>query len=176
MLVMGCSGNNNDAGSDPVPGVTESEPTGEPSVEPTEPEPPQPSQQKPSIEIASAPIGGNVEASGETQCAEVNWLGVSPIPAGTTIKVGAPHLEPGGIFELYPPACAAEFRPCTEVQWETDSFKPCYVGVRQLATGETTAQLIMPVSATCATEEDCKSLEGGTPGSQISFSPGVPGG
>jgi hypothetical protein len=163
VLLTGCT--------DDVGGGTEP-----PAEEPTEPETPQPSQRKPSIELASAPIGGNVEVDGETQCAEVNWLGVNPIPEGTTITIGAPHLEPGGVFDLYPPACAEKFRSCAAVIWDTQSFKPCYVGVRQVASGETTVQLIIAVSATCATEEDCKSLEGDRPGSQISFSPGPPGG
>jgi hypothetical protein len=175
VLLTGCT-DDVGGGTEPPPEVTDSVTATEPPPEPTEPEPPQPSQRKPSIEIASAPIGGNVEVDGETQCAEVNWLGVNPIPEGTTITIGTPHLEPGGIFDLYPPACAEKFRSCAAVVWDTQSFKPCYVGVRQVASGETTVQLIIPVSATCATEEDCKSLEGDRPGSQISFSPGPPGG
>jgi hypothetical protein len=173
MLFTGCT-DTGDAGNDPGPEVTQSE--SEPPVEPTDPETAQPTKQKPSIDIASAPIGGNVQINGQQQCAEVNWLGVSPIPDGTLVKVGAPHLEPGGIFELYQPACPGDQRSCSDVQWQTDGFKPCYVGVRQLTPGEEPAQLILAVSATCATEADCTSLVGDTPGSQIAFTPEVPGG
>jgi hypothetical protein len=175
VLLIGCSGNNTDTDAGPDPGVAAASDS-EPPVEPTEPEESQPGLRLPSIEIASAPIGGNVQVDGATQCAEVNWLGANPIPVGTIISVGTPHLEPGGVFELDQSACAEEFRPCTAVQWQATSFTPCYVGVRQLANSDNTIQLIMAVSATCATEPDCKTLEGDQPGSQISFVPGAPGG
>ncbi|WBQ03139.1 hypothetical protein [Kribbella sp. CA-293567] len=189
LLAFGCAGNDS-AGSDPAgsePVITDpAEPTGstestetagEPSIEPTDPETTQPSQQKPSIEIASAPIGGNVETTQDGyQCAEVNWLGKSPIPDGTTIKVGSPQLEPAGIFTLDQAACGEKSPPCTaDVEWQPSGFKPCYVGVKQL-TGGDAVQLILSVSAQCATEAECKSLAGDVPGSQISFTSGPPSG
>ncbi|GAA1598325.1 hypothetical protein GCM10009789_60370 [Kribbella sancticallisti] len=177
VLMIGCT-DTDGAGTDP--GVaSESLPAGsdsEPPVEPTEPEETQSTLRRPSIELASAPIGGNVQADGANQCAEVNWLGTNPIPDGTIISIGTPHLEPGGVFELNQSACAEELRPCPSVQWQGGNFNACYVGVRQVANSDTTIQLIMPVSATCATEEDCKSLEGDKSGSQISFRPGPPSG
>jgi hypothetical protein len=177
VLLIGCTDTNN-SGEDPATLVPTQGPPGqptEPPVEPTEPETTQAPQQKPSIEIASAPIGGNVETNGDKQCAEVNWLGRNPIPDGTSIKVGAPQLEPGGVFELDQSGCADNLRPCTDVVWQASSFKACHVGVHQIATGDE-VQLIMSVSATCATEADCQSLAGDVPGSQISFSPGASGG
>lgn len=179
MLLIGCGGN--DSSGDPITIETSDSPNAsqpsEPPVEPTGPESTQPSQQKPSIEIASAPIGGNVESTKDGyQCAEVNWLGRSPIPAGTTIQLGSPHLEPGDIFELDQTGCGDKSPPCTpDVIWQSSAFKPCFVGVRQLAGGDE-VQLILSVSAQCATEADCQSLVGDVPGSQISFTPGQPGG
>lgn len=178
VLLIGCGGN--DSSDDPITIETDSPAASQPSeppVEPTDPETAQPTQQKPSIEIASAPIGGNVETT-ETgyQCAEVNWLGRNPIPAGTTIQVGSPHLEPGGVFELDQTGCGDKTPPCdTELVWQSNTFKPCFVGVRQIAIGKS-AQLILSATAECATEADCASLQGQVPGSQISFSPGPPSG
>ncbi|MEV8372737.1 hypothetical protein AB0P21_08360 [Kribbella sp. NPDC056861] len=182
MLLFGCAGNDS-AGDDPVTLVptettpTEPTPTSEPPLEPTDPESSQPTQQKPSIEIASAPIGGNVETTQPGyQCAEVNWLGKNPIPDGTSIKVGSPHLEPGGVFELDQTACGDKTPLCTgDIEWQAGSFQPCYVGAKQLTAGDPVA-LILSVSAECATEADCKALPGNVPGSQISFAPGPPSG
>jgi hypothetical protein len=178
LLLIGCSGNN--ASDDPITIETDSPASSrpsEPSAEPTGPETVQPTQQKPSIELASAPIGGNVETTQDGyQCAEVNWLGRNPIPAGTAIQVGSPHLEPGGVFELDQTGCGDKSPPCgTDLVWQSDTFKPCYVGVRQVATGNA-VQLILTASAECATEQDCESLQGQVPGSQISFTPGPPSG
>jgi hypothetical protein len=182
-LLIGCAGN--DSADDPITieppdstsASTEAGQPSEPSAEPTEPESAQPTRQKPSIEIASAPIGGNVEPTQEGyQCAEVNWLGRNPIPAGTTINLGSPHLEPGGVFELDQSGCGDKSPPCApDIVWQSSGFKPCYVGVKQLAAGDETS-LILSVSAECATEADCQSLQGDVPGSQISFTPGPPSG
>ncbi|NEA35834.1 hypothetical protein [Streptomyces sp. SID13031] len=178
-VLIGCGGS--DSTDDPITFDPSDSPSAsqpsEPPVEPTDPESTQPTQQKPSIEIASAPIGGNVEPTQEGyQCAEVNWLGRNPIPAGTTIQLGSPHLEPGGVFELDQTGCGAKAPPCApDISWQASSFKPCYVGVKQLADGDEVS-LILSVSAECATEADCQSLQGDVPGSQISFSPGPPSG
>ncbi|WP_328321604.1 hypothetical protein OHA70_24835 [Kribbella sp. NBC_00382] len=179
LLLIGCGGSS--SGDDPITIETTDSPAAsqpsEPPVEPTDPETTQPTQQKPSIQIASAPIGGNVESTQTGyQCAEVNWLGRNPIPAGTTIQVGSPHLEPGGVFELDQTGCGDKTPPCgSDLVWQSNTFKPCFVGVRQIATGKA-AQLIVSASAECATEADCASLQGQVPGSQISFSPGPPSG
>jgi hypothetical protein len=178
LLLIGCGGN--DSSNDPITIETDSPAASQPSeppAEPTGPETPQPTRQKPSLEIASAPIGGNVETTKNGyQCAEVNWLGRNPIPAGTTIQVGSPHLEPGGVFELDQTGCGDKSPPCgTDLVWQTNTFKPCYVGVKQIADGNA-VQLILSASAECATETDCESLQGQVPGSQISFTPGPPSG
>jgi hypothetical protein len=165
-VLVGCGSNQTDA---PEP----TEPTfSEPSFEPTDPESTQPEQPRPSIDLASAPIGGNVEENGIYRCAEVNWLGRSPIPAGTTIVTGPPHVEPGGVFELDQQGCPATARPCPDVQWVAGNFQPCFVGARQVAAGTDDITLIMPVRATCNTQADCQSLVGDQKGSQIAFSPG----
>ena len=160
-VLVGCGGNQPDAPEPTVPTFSE------PSLEPTDPE-----STKPSIDLASAPIGGNVEENGIYRCAEVNWLGRSPIPAGTTIVTGPPHVEPGGVFELDQRGCPDTARPCPDVQWVGGNFKPCYVGARQVAIGTDDIALIMPVRATCNTAADCQSLAGNQKGSQIAFSPG----
>jgi hypothetical protein len=179
LLLIGCSGSS--SSDDPITiETTDSPAASQPSEPPTEatgPETSQPAQQKPSIEIASAPIGGNVEnTQNGFQCAEVNWLGRNPIPDGTTIQVGSPHLEPGGVFELDQTGCGDKSPPCsTDLVWQASSFKPCYVGVKQLTTGSV-VQLILSAAAECETEADCQSLQGQVPGSQISFTPGPPSG
>jgi len=182
VLPFGCA-DTDSAGDDPGtivpsdPTTTETQPT-EPPVEPTDPETSQPPEKKPSIEIVSAPIGGNV-APGEDgyQCAEVNWLGRNPIPDGTTIKVGSPELVPKGVFEFDQSACGDKTPQCsTSTVWQPGGFQPCYVGVKQLTEGDP-VELRIPAFAECATEADCqKSLEGDNPGSQITFKPGTPGG
>jgi len=167
-VLVGCGGNNTGSPVESAPTDT----FAEPSLEPTEPESTQPEQPKPSIELASAPIGGNVEENGVFRCAEVNWLGRSPIPAGTTIVTGPPHVEPGGVFELDQRGCPATARPCPDVQWVAGNFQPCYVGARQVAAGTDDIALIMPIRATCRTDADCQSLSGNQKGSQIAFTPG----
>ena len=175
MLLAGCSGSTGDEadpGSTLTPTESTTDPTGEPPVEPDTPEPPQDTRDKPSIELASAPIGGNVQTEGADQCAEVNWLGRNPIPAGTTIQLGEASLVPTDLFDLNQDACDTDLRPCTEVTWQATSFTPCYVGARQVARGDRAARLIIAVTATCETDADCQSLAGDVPGSQISFAPG----
>ncbi|MDX6264844.1 MAG: hypothetical protein QOH84_6532 [Kribbellaceae bacterium] len=179
LLLISCGGSG--SSDDPITVETTDSPAAsqpsEPSAEPTGPETSQPTQQKPSIQLASAPIGGNVETTQNGyQCAEVNWLGRNPIPAGTTIQVGSPHLEPDGVFVLDQTGCGDKSPPCTtDLVWQSNTFKPCFVGVKQLAAGNA-VQLILSASAECATEADCESLQGQVPGSQISFTPGPPSG
>ena len=175
VLVAGCSDTSSDGGT-PTPDVTSAESTSEPAPEPTEPESSQPQQQQPTINIASAPVGGNVQTDDLTQCAEVNWLGRSPIPDGTRIKLGAPSLDPDGVFEFYQAACSGDLRPCADVQWQTESFKPCYVGVRQVANAEEGTDkidLVISVDAICATQDDCDSLAAGKGETQIHFQPEI---
>jgi hypothetical protein len=186
VLPFGCSGNT--AGDDPgtiVPPdpttstqtgpVEPTETTDDPPVEPTDPETTQTAQKKPSIEIVSAPIGGNVEETEDGyQCAEVNWLGTNPIPDGTTIKIAAPQLDPDGVFEFAQTGCGDKSPRCTaDIVWQGSGFKPCYVGVKQLEEGDP-VELKIPAFAECATEADCNSLEGPNPGSQITFTPTKP--
>jgi hypothetical protein len=171
VLLVGCA---DTPGGTPTPGPTASETTtGEPPPEPTTPETTRTKQTKPSIELANAPIGGNVDSDGVERCAEVNWLGQSPIPDGTVIHLGTPGLDPEGIFELDQSACPGNARRCADVQWQAGNFKPCHVGARQVANSTDDVTLVIPISATCETEEDCQSLAAGFGGSQIRFQPDV---
>ena len=171
VLVAGCADTPN-GGDTPSPGpTTASETTGEPSPEPTDPETTQTEVDKPSISIANAPIGGDVEEDGVEQCAEVNWLGKTPIPAGTTISLDAPRLRPGGVFEFYHGSCPGDVRACADVKWQSGDFKPCYVGVRQVANSTEVVDLVIGVEAVCETEKDCQSLAKGFGTTQIDFDP-----
>jgi hypothetical protein len=170
VLMVGCADTPNGNGT-PSPAPTTSETTGEPSPEPTTTLSPQPTEDKPAISIANAPIGGNVEEDGVEQCAEVNWLGKSPIPAGTTISLGPPGLRPSGVFEFYQGSCPGDVRACTDVKWQSGDFKPCFVGVRQVANSTESVDLVIPVQAVCETEEDCQSLTKGFGTTQIDFEP-----
>jgi hypothetical protein len=186
MLPLAC-GSGNSAGDDPgtivPPDTTQTAPieptettdTTDAPVEPTDPETTQPTQKKPSFKVASAPIGGNHGPTDDGyQCAEVNWLGTNPIPDGTTIKIGSPQLSPTGVFEFDQAGCGNKSPECTSgIVWQSGGFQPCYVGVKQLKGGDP-VELQIAVDAECATEEDCKSLEGDNPGSQITFTPTQP--
>lgn len=167
LMLTGCADTPN-GGETPA---TASESTGEPSPEPTDPESTQTEVDKPSISIANAPIGGNVEEDGVEQCAEVNWLGKNPIPGGTTISLGAAGLSPGGVFEFYQGACPGDVRNCADVKWQSGDFKPCFAGVRQVANSTESVDLVIPMTATCETDQDCESLVEGFGDSQIDFDP-----
>jgi hypothetical protein len=178
-LASSCSdtGGGSNADGTPAPTTTNgstdtpsNDPSNEPSIEPTVPEPTQPTRQKPSIKLASGPIGGNVDARDNYQCAEVNWRR-NPIPDGTRITAGQPRLRPGGIFKLDQRGCPAGSRRCAGVRWTTNDSNACFVGVRQIAAGSKDVTLVVPVTATCATKADCQFLAGGR-GSEIAFSPG----
>ncbi|WP_433167454.1 hypothetical protein [Kribbella sp. CA-247076] len=168
VLAAGCQDTPNG-----TPSPTFTETTGEPSPEPTTPETTGTRIDEPSISTASAPIGGNVEEDGIERCAEVNWLGKSPIPDGTTISLGAAGLSSSGVFELYQGACPGDVRACADVRWQSGDFKPCYVGARQIGNGTEDVTLIIPMEATCKTQDDCDSLLEGFGKSQIRFRPDV---
>ncbi|GAB2662229.1 hypothetical protein GCM10009743_43150 [Kribbella swartbergensis] len=170
--MAGCADTTDGGGGTPSPAPTTApDTTGEPSPEPTTPETTQTEIDKPSISIANAPIGGNVEEDGVEQCAEVNWLGKSPIPDGTTISLGAAGLSPDGVFDFYQGACPGDVRACADVKWQSGDFKPCYVGVKQVANGTEAVDLVIAVQAVCETEKDCESLAEGFGASQIEFQP-----
>ncbi|WP_405065427.1 hypothetical protein OG558_26300 [Kribbella sp. NBC_01510] len=153
----------------PEPNVTES--TGAPAPEPTDPESTQTKQQKPSIKIANAPIGGdNPSVDGVDHCAIVNWLGKKPIPDGTTITVKEIHLESEGVFTLRQSACG-DRRPCSGIKWQSADPVPCYVGARQIVSSSDEVRLVIKASAVCATKADCQSLTAGFGESQIFFFP-----
>jgi hypothetical protein len=151
------------------------EQTTEPSVEPTEPESPQPTQKKPTIKIANAPIGGT-DGQGRRDCVKVSWLGKKPIPNGMTIKVGSIHLEPGGIFELDQGSCSDDRRSCAGVEWKGGEPPGCYVGAKQVSASETgnVVLVIVAVTVTCQHQADCDSLAADAEargGSEVGFEP-----
>jgi hypothetical protein len=156
LVLAGCADTPNGGGT-PAP-TTASETTGEPSPEPTTPETTQTSQKKPSISIATAPIGGDTEEDGVEHCAQVDWLGRKPLPDGASLRLGSPSLEPTGVFELDQSACPSERRSCTNLEWRGENPDTCYVGARQVANGTGEVRLIMPVEATCESQKDCDSL------------------
>jgi hypothetical protein len=133
----------------------------EPSLEPTEPESTQPTQKKPTIKIANAPIGGD-PGEGPRGCAKVNWLGRKPIPDGITIKLGSIHLEPKGIFELDQGSCSGDRRSCAGLEWKGGDPPECYVGAKQVAFVDTNevddVHVILAVTVTCKRQADCDSL------------------
>ena len=151
--------------------------TTEPSAEPTEPESPQPTQNKPTIKIANAPIGGN-DGQGRQQCVKVSWLGNKPIPDGTTIKLGSIHLDPKGIFELDQGSCqgVAEAPLCAGQEWKRGDALDCSVGAKQVAASETgnVVHVILAVTVTCESQADCDSLAADAEargGSEVGFEP-----
>ncbi|HEY3557923.1 MAG TPA: hypothetical protein VGL05_10680 [Kribbella sp.] len=171
LLLAGCSDTPSDGPPAPPEPTPTSTGTSEPPPEPTDTESTQTKQRQPSISILSAPIGGNVEADGVNQCAEVNWLGRNPIPDGTTIVLGTPSLDPDGVFTFDESSCAGATRTCADVRWRSSAFAPCWIGVRQLRNGNGPVTLVIPVDATCATQADCDSLARGKGTSQITFDP-----
>lgn len=168
VLTAGCQDTPNGSGTS-SPTFTET--TGEPSPEPTTPETTGTEVDKPSIEIANAPVGGDVRSDGLEQCADVNWLGREPIPDGTTITVGKAYLDPSGVFRFHQDACPGGARTCAGVTWEGGNPEPCYVGVRQVAHGSEDVVLVVEIAATCETDKDCQSLAKGFGKSQIKFEP-----
>jgi hypothetical protein len=91
----------------------------------------------------------------------------------TTITVESFHLAVEKVFVLDQSACADDKRPCIGVKWQSDNFTPCYVGARQIANHDDEVDLIMKVSATCETQNDCDSLAKGFGKTQISFFPDI---
>ncbi|MFI7062609.1 hypothetical protein ACIBL3_16625 [Kribbella sp. NPDC050124] len=154
LLIGGCADTPNGGGTpSPAP-----ETTGEPSYEPTTPETTQPTRRQPAISIATAPIGGGTDNDGVEHCAQVNWLGRNPLPEGTKLKLGAAALEPTGVFELDQSACPSDRQSCANLEWQTSNLDTCYVGARQIANGTGEVRLIIPIEATCATQDDCDHL------------------
>lgn len=171
LAVAGCEDTAGDGGGSTSPPTTSDNGTSEPPPEPTTTETTQTQQERPSISIVSAPIGGNVREDGDRQCAEVNWLGRNPIPDGTTIVLGTASLDPDGVFAFDRSSCADTARSCADVRWAPSAASPCWVGVRQIANGSKEVTLVIPVEATCATQSDCDSLARGKGTSQITFDP-----
>ena len=153
--------------------ASSTETTGEPSQEPTEPESTRPRQEKPSVSIANAPIGGSPQQDHALQCAEVNWLGES-LPDGTTVTLESPWLRHGDAFKLDQSACDSfdVARRCKGVVWRPGDLEPCSVGARQVAKDGPEATLVIPVKVTCTTQEICVNLKRKSAGSTVKFRPG----
>ncbi len=168
VLMAGCADTPNGNGT-PSPGPT-TESTGEPSPEPTDPESTQTEVDKPSIKVATAPIGGAPDEAGVRQCTPVSWL-ADDIPDGTTVTLGSPELDPKDVFELDQSACSDDRRQCANVVWTTDDVDSCFVGARQVAAGDKNVHVLVPAKVTCATEEDCARIdeEARKRGSQVYF-------
>jgi len=166
LVLTGCADTPNGGGTP----TTASESTGEPSPEPTDPESTQTEVDKPSIKIATAPIGGAPDEGGVRQCTPVSWL-ADDFPDGTTVTLESPELDPTDIFVLDQSACSDDRRQCVNVVWTTDDHDSCFVGGRQVAAGGKNVHVLVPAKVTCATEEDCARLdeEARKRGSQVYF-------
>ncbi|MGW6195254.1 hypothetical protein ACWF0M_03810 [Kribbella sp. NPDC055110] len=162
LAVAGCSGTSGDTSPPDVTVTVEA--TAEPSPEPTGAEPTQSQQTKPSIELASLPVGG-VPDDG-SNCNPISWL-AGEIPAGVTIRLGTPAFDPPGIFEVDPSGCQPGVQACTGLEWTAQSTPQCWVGFRQIAT-EGTVSLIIPAVATCDSDTVCNTLKN-LGGSQITL-------
>jgi hypothetical protein len=167
LVLAGCADTPNGGGT-PAP-TTASETTGEPSPEPTTPETTQTKQNKPSISIATAPVGGAPDSIDVEQCASVSWLG-DEIPAGATIRLGEPQLSPRGIFRLDQSICSGR-RACPGVVWDSDNQPPCSVGARQIKNVDRSVSVVIPAFATCESAEDCADLRARAKekGTQVTF-------
>ncbi|MFF0345443.1 hypothetical protein [Kribbella sp. NPDC004875] len=166
LLVSGCSGTS--GGSSPpdatsAPDSTSSaDNTSEPAPEPTAAESTQQQQNKPSIEIASLPIGGVPD--GGSNCNPISWL-AGDIPDGVTITLGTPSFQPEGVFEVDQSGCTGNEQSCEGVEWTAQNLPQCWVGFRQVA-DEGSVTLVIPADATCQTQQQCDDLKG-LGGSQI---------
>lgn len=116
--------------------------------------PPKSQQTKPTVEIASLPVGG-IAADG-SHCNPISWL-AEAIPGGVTITLGTPAFDPPGIFEVDPSGCRPDAQSCPDLEWTAQNLPQCWVGFRQLA-GEGTVTLIIPAVATCDSEALCDAL------------------
>ncbi|MFI5693381.1 hypothetical protein ACIA58_16160 [Kribbella sp. NPDC051586] len=160
LLLAGCS--SNDGGTPtPVDTVTADDTT-EPAPEPTGAESTQPEQKQPSINIVSLPIGPGADANQpddqSKQCVGVSLTGLE-LPKGTKLTYDTPGVDPK-LFELDQSACGDQGPECPGHQVTSDDQPACYVGVHQVtADGGQHATLIVPATATCATDEDCASIK-----------------
>ncbi|MGW7680016.1 hypothetical protein ACWGID_04705 [Kribbella sp. NPDC054772] len=162
LLVSGCS--DTSGGSSPPDTTSTPENTSEPapSPEPTTAESTQQQQGKPSLEIASLPIGGVPD--GGSNCNPISWL-AGDIPDGVTIKLGTPFFDPKGIFEVDQSGCTGNEQSCEGLEWTAQNLPQCWVGFKQVAdSGSVT--LVIPAVATCQTQQQCDDLKG-LGGSQI---------
>ncbi|RZT27213.1 hypothetical protein EV649_0967 [Kribbella sp. VKM Ac-2569] len=173
LLVAGCSDTSGDEGTSPPDGTTTSESTSEPAPESTGAESTQPREKKPSVEIATLPIGPGAQANQPDdqakQCVGVSLTGLE-LPQGSTATYRAPTLKQDGTyFEIDQSACGGQSPVCSGHQISADETPACFAGVRQVTNAEGHhATLIITADATCATAEDCKALEPGGI-SQIGF-------
>lgn len=161
--VAGCADTSGDAGGGGTsPPITTTTGTEEPPTEPTTTETTQTRQDKPSLEIASLPVGGVPDEG--SNCNPVNWL-AGDIPEGVTIKLGKPRFKPTGIFEVDQSGCPGSARSCAGLEWTAEDADQCWVGFRQVA-DEGSVTLVIPATATCETRKLCDSLKD-LSGSQI---------
>lgn len=166
VLLVGCSGTSggDSAGTAPPSASVTSEDTSEPAPEPTGVEPTQTRDGKPSIQIASLPIGGVPEDG--SNCNPISWL-AGDIPNGVTIKLGTPAFDPPGVFAVDQSGCPASSQSCEGLLWTAQDLPQCWVGFRQVGT-EGTVTLVVPAVATCESERQCAKLSS-LGGSQITL-------
>jgi hypothetical protein len=171
LWLAGCSSGD---GGTPQPVVTATgDDTTEPAPEPTAAESTQPQQKQPSISIVSLPIGPGAQAnqpSDETkQCTGVTLTDLD-VPDGTTLTFGTPGLsQDGKYFAIDQSGCGDQGPACDGHQVRSGDQSPCYVGVQQVTLDEGKhSTLVIPATATCASDQDCASIKDGGQ-SQIGF-------
>ena len=107
--------------------------TTEPSAEPTEPESPRPTQKKPTIKIANAPIGGGGGQRPRLRKGELAGYDADPGRHHNQARIDPPgterHLRAGpgqlpGVAEA--PVCAGQ-------EWKGGDALDCSVGAKQVA-------------------------------------------
>lgn len=170
--VLGACSDTSSNQSEPIPSTpgtetTSQTPSGEPTepgYEPTAPETAQPTRKQPSIHLTGAPIGPGVPvnqpADEAKQCAGVSLTDLE-LRNGTTLTFDPPTVSDESIFTIDQSGCGDQSPSCSGYSLRPDGDNGCFVGVRQLTKrkGEHVT-LIIPATAICATDEDCKSLEG----------------
>lgn len=129
-----------------------------------------------SISVPSLPIGGNANAQGAQQCADVGLTNTpDPLPSDVTISVTRVSLSPEGIFSVGGDrATCAQTAPDDEPlcgqtwRWTANDVGRCVLVVTQLVDSDQVVTLDLAADIHCTIQSSCKAIkDAGT--SQIQF-------
>ncbi|MEV6286579.1 hypothetical protein [Kribbella sp. NPDC051770] len=161
LCLAGCAGSSTEAGDDDnssgtsVPVQTES--TDEPSVEPTEPEKPQPPENKPAIKNAKLPVGGQVEFDDEGKaCFSPAW-GSGELPSGVEIVAVRYELTDESVVRFGSGNCAEIGPPCVEGTQFGSGADSCYLALEKAGPGQTVLNVYADV--TCDSDAVCSKVQ-----------------